>query len=315
MRALVADDYGDIARLHVAELPDPVAGDGDVVVATLACALNPIDLKLLSGELRAFMPTAFPYVPGTDLCGIVTSVGANVRGYAPGDRVGGAIRGALAECVRVDASSPFLAHVPGAVETDVAAAAPLVGCAALDVMRAAGEVRGASVAVIGASGSVGRLVVERSAALGAHVIATASPVDDAAVREAGARETIDHTTLPTLATIRERVSGGVDVLVDLVNVGDALAAGAVAVKRGGRLVSTLFGPQATTVGDGVRLQYVRMGEGPEATGVARVYDLVARGDLHVAIAERHPFDEVRTALQRLREGVSGKIVVTMSAPA
>lgn len=306
VRALVANDYGDVEALRFDDVAVPEPGDGELLVRVAATSLNPIDLKMLSGALRSLFATSFPYIPGVDVCGTVVATGTNVHGYAVGDRVGGAVQKGLAEFARADAASPLVARVPNGIEDVVAAAAPVVGVTGLEVARTAGDVRGKTVAVIGAGGSVGNVVVQRCAAAGAHVIGTARDREVEAVRAAGAHETIDYAAEPAVTTLRSLVPQGVDVLVDLVAVGDALRASAAAVRPGGTLISTLFGPP--DAGRSVSVRYIRMEQA--MTTAAQVYELIARGELRIPIAASFAFAEASAALRQLSAGTSGKIVVT-----
>ncbi len=284
-------------------------GENQVVIRVEATSLNPVDLKMLSGALKALFETPFPYVPGADAAGTVVAVGPGVTAYAIGDRVGGAVHAGLAEYARADVTSPLVARIPDALDMRTAAAAPVVGLAALDAQHAAGEVRGKNVVVIGATGSVGRLVVQLAAAQGARVIATARPADATALRSLGAADLIDYDAEPVIDAIRRRIAAGADVLIDLVHVGPELGAMASAIAPGGTLVSTLFGPTDEKLGD-VSLKYVRMDEGGPAT-TEQLYAMLASGALRLEIGRTFSFEEAIEAFKALRAGdVRGKIVVT-----
>ncbi|BDE04989.1 oxidoreductase [Vulcanimicrobium alpinum] len=310
MQAVVAHSYGDLDALRFESIPDPTPAENEIVLRVEATSLNPVDLKVLSGALKVLFETHFPYVPGVDAAGTVVAVGPGVTGYAVGDRVGGAVHAGLAEFARADITSPLVARVPDSLETVTAAAAPVVGLAALDARHASGDVLGKNVVVIGATGSVGRLVVQLAASGGARVTATARPRDVSVLRSLGASDVIDYDAEPIVEGIRKRLPSGADVVVDLVHVGAELASIAAAVVPGGRLVSTLFGPTGEQVGDGVSLTYVRMDEGGPAT-TAEVYAALVAGSLRLDIGRTFPFAEAIEALRALQRGdIRGKLVVT-----
>ncbi len=283
--------------------------ENEVVFHVEATSLNPVDLKVLSGALRMLFETHFPYIPGVDAAGTVVAVGPGVTSYAVGDRVGGAVHAGLAEFARADVNSPLFAPVPDALDIMTAAAAPVVGLAALDAQHASGDVSGKNVVVIGATGSVGRLVVQLAAARGARVMATARPSDRTYLRSLGANEFIDYDSEPIIDGVRKRLPSGADVVVDLVHVGADLASIAAAVAPGGTLVSTLFGPPGAQLDDGVSLRYVRMDEGGPATA-AELYAALASGLLRLEIGRTFAFPEAVEAFRTLQDGdVRGKLVV------
>ncbi|MFI7470621.1 NADP-dependent oxidoreductase [Nonomuraea sp. NPDC049646] len=308
MKALVAAAFGPLEQLRVHDLPDPSPGPGQVQVRVQAAALNPIDVKLVTGELRAMFPVTHPCVPGVDATGVVAAVGEGVTRFAAGDEViayAGAASGVIAEYALVG-EGPELVHRP-ALSPAHAAALPMAAMTAHCVLASAALEPGDSALVIGATGGVGALVVQQAAELGVRVLATAAPADTAYIRALGAHETIDHTAVDTLSAARRLHPGGLDVVVDLINAGPALASPAGLVRPGGRLVSTLYGPAEV---DGVAPVYVRM---EASTGdLHRQAERVAAGRMSIEVAATYPFDEAPQAMRDLAEGqyTRGKIVIT-----
>ena len=134
MRAVVARRYGPPEVLDLADLPVPRPGAGRIQVRIRAAAINPADLRTLSGVLSELAPLTFPHVPGSDFAGTVTEVGARVTRFAPGDEIFGTglpratvamaemfstppslTTGAMAEYAVFDADTPALARRPAAV--------------------------------------------------------------------------------------------------------------------------------------------------------------------------------------------------------
>ena len=124
MKAAVLHEYGGPEKLKWEELPDPVAGEGEVLVRLSATSVNPVDYKMRSGAAKERFPLEFPAVLGRDVAGVVREVGAKVTGFAAGDRVMALGSKAYAELVVVKAAE--LAHVPEDLEISEAAALPLV---------------------------------------------------------------------------------------------------------------------------------------------------------------------------------------------
>ena len=95
MQSWQATAYGEggnpadtISKLVLkADVPIPVAKDGQVVIKVEMCAINPIDWRLFSGGLHGILPVTFPYTPGFDISGTISAVGAGVTGLAVGDKV------------------------------------------------------------------------------------------------------------------------------------------------------------------------------------------------------------------------------------
>jgi NADPH:quinone reductase-like Zn-dependent oxidoreductase len=85
MKAFVIDRFG--GPLHVAEMPTPQPGPGDVLVQVHAASLNPVDFKIRDGKLKAVISYRLPLILGNDLSGVVAAVGADVRHFVPGDEV------------------------------------------------------------------------------------------------------------------------------------------------------------------------------------------------------------------------------------
>src|SRR5712691_3463106 len=87
MKAILCTRFGGPDDLELADLPDPVAGAGEVVVGVKAAALNFFDTLIIAGKYQHKPP--FPFSPAAEFAGIVESVGADVTEFAPGDRVMG----------------------------------------------------------------------------------------------------------------------------------------------------------------------------------------------------------------------------------
>ena len=85
MKAICVRTTGGPEVLVLEDLPEPVAGDGQVVVRLHAAGVNPVDVYIRSAA-QGRNPV-LPYVPGMDGAGVIESVGSNVTGFAPGDRV------------------------------------------------------------------------------------------------------------------------------------------------------------------------------------------------------------------------------------
>lgn len=179
-----------------------------------AASVNYPDVLIIQNKYQ-FKPP-LPFTPGSELAGVVTRVGRDVRHLAVGDRVMAfVIHGAFAEEVALDAARAF--PVPPSMDLRTAAALLLTYGTMDHALRDRGALRpGETVLVLGAGGGIGIAAIEVARALGARVIACASSADKLAVARAhGADETIDYTREHLRDRIKAITGGrGVDVIAD-----------------------------------------------------------------------------------------------------
>ena len=309
MKALVAPAYGPVDRIVITDVPTPAPGPEQILVRVQAAALNPLDVALITGAMRELMPVEHPFVVGMDAAGIVAAVGERVSGFAVGDEVVAYTHfhpGTIAEYTLV-AEGPHVAHRPVGLDAVRGAALPAVSITAECVLAAAEVTPGQTVLVVGAAGGVGAFTVQLLTRAGARVLATASPADSDYVRGLGAQEIIDYTSSDTTQGALRHQPGGVDIAIDFVNRGPNLAGTATAVKPGGRLVSTLMGPEAFD--RGVTPVYVRMAA--RDGQLQRLADEAAAGRLTVEVTATYDIDDAPKAMAAFAAGqfTRGKIVI------
>jgi len=314
MKALVANDYGPPSQLTVTEVPDPDPGPGEVLIAVEAAALNPFDVKLVTGATRDFSPIQFPYIPGMDGAGTIAAVGAEVTRFAGGEEVFGFFGqtpGTIAEYALIS-DGPYLAARPGELDAVRAAAIPEAGLTAVSLLRAVSLQAGSTVLVIGATGGIGMFVVQLAARDGALVLATAIPEDSEYVLGLGATETLDYKSSDAAEETLSRHLDGVNVVFDLVNMGPALAASARAVRPGGRLVSPLGGPDAAGLGrEDITVTYTGLSASREDGDLDQLAARVAAGVLDVEIGGVYMLENAPQAFVDFAEThTRGKLVVT-----
>jgi len=198
MRAVMFDRYGDESVLTVRDIAVPVPGPDEVQVQVQVASLNPVDFKLRSGMLRLFRKPRLPAITGKDFAGQITALGANVKGFAVGQRVLGSVssmkgNGACAEII-VTASDSIVA-VPDGVSDAVAACLPVASGTALQALSAIAQLRqGQSVLITGASGGVGSSGVQIARSVGAHITGVCSTANVDYVKSIGADEVVDYKT-------------------------------------------------------------------------------------------------------------------------
>ena len=309
MKALLARSYGPLDELEIGEAPRPVPGPGQLLVRTQAAAVNPIDIALVTGRLRAELPVSHPFVPGVDISGVVEAVGEGVDRFTAGDAViawNGVPSGAFAEyaIVRADDSAALR---PGGLDAGHGAALPTGALTASALLDEAKLGPGSSVLVVGATGGLGGYAVQLAKQAGATVLATGRDSDRDYLRRLGADHVIDYLTEDVADRVRNWVPAGVDAVIDVAQAGPALAASAAAAKPGGLVVSPLGGP--ASFDRDVTARYT--GTTTPSGRLGRLAALAAAGDLHVEIDAEYPFAQAPQALADFAgRHVRGKIVVT-----
>lgn len=241
--AVGLDRFGGTEVLKVITRPVEAPGPGELLVAVEAAGVNPTDALLRSGQQAAAMSELSPpYVPGMEFAGRVVGLGDGVDPSWSGARVMGLVNprrpqgGAQADFLRVPVAS--VVHVPGEVETLVAAAVPMNGVTALKAMDALEVGPEGSVLVTGATGALGRFVCAIAAVRGLCVVAGAREADVALLRELGVSVVVPRD-VGMAAAVRALHPGGVDGVIDAALLGETVWA---LVRDGGTCVS-VRGPQ------------------------------------------------------------------------
>ena len=185
MRALLSEAPGGPETLKLTELPDPVAGRGQLLVAVKACAINYPDVLIIEDKYQ-FKPPR-PFAPGGEIAGVVEAVGEGVTGWSPGDRVIAMLgHGGLSEKVLVGAATAL--NLPEGRSFAEGSALILTYATTIHALLDRGRLKeGETLLVLGAAGGVGLASVELGKAFGARVVAAVSSEEKAqAAKAAGA---------------------------------------------------------------------------------------------------------------------------------
>ncbi len=234
MRAVVCHSFAEPEQLEVEQLDTPPCGPGQVRVHVWASGLNYVDALFVQGKYQ--IRPALPFVPGSEIAGEVTEVGAAVEGVTVGDRVMASVGlGGFADEI-VLAPSQLMA-IPDRLSYGQAATMTQSYATAWFSLTRRTVVRPDEwVLVLGAAGGVGLAMLDVARALGAQTIAAAS--NDEKLRlciERGAHSVIDYSSEDVKERARELTGGGVDIAVD--PVGGDLTDGALrALRNYGRLL-------------------------------------------------------------------------------
>src|SRR5256885_4960705 len=210
MKAILCTRFGGPDDLELKELPDPVAGPGEVAIAVKAAALNFFDTLIIAGKYQHKPP--FPFSPAAEFAGVVESVGPGVTALSRGDRVLGHI-GAGAARERVVAKPERLIKLPDGLDFDHAAGLTVTYGTTLHALKDRAQLKpGETLAVLGAAGGTGLATIELGKLMGAHVIACASSAEKLAFARAhGADDTVNYVSEDLNEGLRRGSAGrGVD---------------------------------------------------------------------------------------------------------
>ncbi|TLX56658.1 NADP-dependent oxidoreductase [Stutzerimonas nosocomialis] len=306
MKAMIYERYGDPDVLKLGERPAPKVAPGEVLIRVRRAAVNPVDWKLMSGALDGAMQTFFPVTPGWDVAGVVEAVGFDVPEFSPGDEVMAYARkdfvhdGTYAELATVPARS--VTRKPASLDWDQAAAIPLAGLTAYQLLTRLHTGEKDLVLVHAAAGGVGIQAVQIARYLGARVIGTASEKNHAFLRSLGVEPVAYGEGL--VERVRALAPEGVDVVVDFV--GGVLEQTRAVLREGGRHGSIVDDSVSSAGG---LWAWVR----PSGADLRVLADMAAEGRLIVPIAKTFPLEQAADAMRLSQTGhVRGKIVIHVS---
>ena len=300
MKAIVLHEYGGADNLKYEDWDDPQAGDGQVLIRVTAAGINPIDWKLRSGAMKAFMPLDLPAILGYDYSGVVRSVGKGVKDFAEGDKVFGRAGSTYAELVLGDLAG--LSKLPDGLDPIHAAALPVVLNTGHQLITQSGKVQpGQTVVITGALGSVGRTAVWVAKKLGAHVIAGVRGSQKKAAEELGADALLALDSPQEIDSL-----GSVDVVADTIGgqVSDALMA---KVKPGGTYASVVGPPPSARLHPDVKVD--AFGSHPDAASMRALAEDIASGKFKIPVDRVIPLADAAKAHAQAEKGGMGKVLL------
>ncbi|WP_460797456.1 quinone oxidoreductase family protein [Microbacterium sp. GXF0217] len=311
-RAIVYTEIGTPDVLDLIEIPDPVAGPGEVVVRIEAAGVNPLDAKLRRGA-RPSPPITEPRRLGFDGAGTIETLGDGVTGYAVGDRV--AIRDTVGTyathlAVRAERLSPL----PDAVTAEEGASLGIPIGTAYQCVRSLGVDAGDTLLIHAGSGAVGQAAIQFAVARGATVIATGSPARHAQLRELGAIPVAYGDGLAD--RVREAAPTGVTAALDCIGTDEAITVSKQLVADQERIATIVRGPDAAALGikafSGGAPQPLTAEElAWRAEAVPLAIELLADGDFQIELGPELPLADAARAHELIEEHAArGKIILT-----
>jgi NADPH:quinone reductase-like Zn-dependent oxidoreductase len=240
MKAAFIEQYGGPEVLKYGDLPDPVAGPGEVVIDVVAASVNGADWKVRVGQYKQ---SKLPFALGRDFSGVISAIGEGVADLKVGDAVFGVCdagqEGAYAEKIAVKAA--IVAKKPDGLSHVNAAALALTGLTAMSAIEDTLKLQpGETILIHGGAGGVASCAIQLAKHIGAHIITTASAANHEYVRGLGADEIIDYN-----ARDFTQIVSNCDAVFDTVG-GDVAQKSFAVLKPGGRAAFIASGAQAPT---------------------------------------------------------------------
>ena len=240
MKAAFIEQYGGPEVLKYGDLPDPVAGPGEVVIDVVAASVNGADWKVRVGQYKQ---SKLPFALGRDFSGVISAIGEGVADLKVGDAVFGVCdagqEGAYAEKIAVKAA--IVAKKPDGLSHVNAAALALTGLTAMSAIEDTLKLQpGETILIHGGAGGVASFAIQLAKHIGAHIITTASAANHEYVRGLGADEIIDYN-----ARDFTQIVTNCDAVFDTVG-GDVAQKSFAVLKPGGRAAFIASGAQAPT---------------------------------------------------------------------
>jgi NADPH:quinone reductase-like Zn-dependent oxidoreductase len=198
MKAYYSTAYGGPEVSQYGDFPDPVAGDGQLLIEVKAVSINPVDFKVKRGVARLMSGSKFPRIFGSDFAGVVRSPGSGAIQFKPGDRVYGATPviwgkpGSLAQLLATD--QKYARTIPQEMSFDEAASLPIAALTALNGLRRCLVTEGKEVLINGGTGGVGHFAIQIARAKGAVITATCSKTNAELALKLGANKTIGYSS-------------------------------------------------------------------------------------------------------------------------
>jgi NADPH2:quinone reductase len=246
MKALMSTRVGPPEMLELCDAPDPVAGEGEVVIAVKAAGVNFPDALIIEDKYQ-FKPER-PFAPGGEVAGVIESVGAGVTHLKVGQRViGSSGWGGFAEKIKLAAARVL--PMPDAMPFDEASAFILTYGTSYYALKDRAQLKAdETVLILGAAGGVGVAAIELAKAMGARVVGAVSSAEKAEfARACGADETVIYPpgafakeqSKALSDAFKQATGGGADVIYDAVG-GDYCEPALRAMNWGGRYLVVGF---------------------------------------------------------------------------
>jgi NADPH:quinone reductase-like Zn-dependent oxidoreductase len=303
MKAVMFDKFGAIDVLTIVDVPQPVAGSGQVLVKVKATGINPGEASIREGRMAAIFPTTFPSGEGSDFAGTIEAVGDGVTSFTISDDVIGFSNNRAAHAEYVVVPADQLISKSKKVSWEEGGSLFVAGTTAYASIQAVDLQPGDTVVVSGAAGGVGSIAVQLAKNKGAKVIGLASTANHQWLTDHGITAITYGDQMEE--DINKAANGKVDAFIDTFGKGyvDLAIKLGVAPER----INTIIDFEAA------KKNHVKTDGSAKAanTGVlAELAKLIEEGKLDIPIARAYPLGEVREAYKEIElRHTHGKIVL------
>lgn len=302
-RAYGFTSYGGQETEGWFDRPVPTPGPSEVAIKVHAVGVNAVDHKIRSGAMANPESTSsFPLVLGVEASGIIVAVGSDINGFAEGDAVLGRTapeHGSYAEHAVLLAENTT--HKPPQMSFVEAAALPVAGGTAWDVLEKLGLAEGMTLLINGIGGGVGVLAAQLARDRGVAVFGTGSESKRSLVESLSATLAA-YDSGDVIEQIRSLLPDGVDAVFDAVG-GESLLKVATLTTDPNQIVS-IVDPGVVELGGSYLVS--------SSVGVPTVVEMVAEGKLNPKVLQTYPFGEAAQALRAMESGHAlGKIVIDL----
>ena len=309
--------------LTVEDLPDPVAGPGEVRVRVHASGVNPTDWKSRSGD--APMTVEFQ-IPNQDGAGVIDAVGEGVDESRIGERVWlfhaawNRVNGTAGEYTVIPSSQAVLLPVEITFNQGAGLAIPYItayGCLYLD-----GPIAGRSILIAGGAGAVGHAAIELAKFAGAHVITTVSSPEKADLaRAAGANVVVNYRDADAIDQIKSAAPNGVEKVIE-VALGANLELDLAVLRPAGSIITYAAEPTGDPMlpvrrlmTDNITLHFILVYNFTQEqidSAVTGVSAALAAGALTASPETHFTLDQIAEAHQAVEGGITGKVIVDIA---
>jgi len=299
MRAIRVHEFGGPDVLRMEDVGQPEPGPEEILVRVMAAGVGPWDIAIREGRFGG----ALPYIPGGEFAGVVEGSSGEFADFDDGTPVYGypALNGCYAQYVTCPVEQ--LAPIPSGLSMADAGTVPINAMTAEQGLTDELNVgAGDTVLITAAAGGLGHLAVQIARALGANVIATASPDNHQFLHHLGAEIVIDHTQADWPEQVRKVTDGGA---AKVLAVAIPTLAGAAQAARDGAVIATAVGGDYP---DADRVTWRHYNGEMSGTRLIRLAPWFDDGTLTVEVSGRYSWRDAAEAQRRVARGhTRGKI--------
>ncbi len=311
MKAAMIEKFGNLASIQIKEVPKPNIKPNEVLIEVKAAGINPIDWKTKQGK-GVIDEKALPYIPGWDVAGVITEVGADVRQFKLGDEVFGLLNFpqlGRTHAAYVAANPDDLALKPKNMSFEEAAATPLAALTAWQGLVQANLQPKQKILIHAAAGGVGHFAVQFAKLKDLYVIGTASDKNMQLLKTLGVDQCIDYHQQKF-----EDILGELDVVFDTMG-GDVMSRSIKTLKPHGHLI-TLLGhryPEHLAAAKTNQITAISILVKPSGREMQEIAQLIEHNKIKVVVDSIYPFNEITKAYQYLEQGhAKGKVVLKLA---